>query len=213
MKIRATNPNEKEQRREAILDAAEQLWLQDPVRMANVADIAKAAGLAKGTVYLYFRSKEELLLSVHERHVHTFFDRISERAVQTSAMSLDDLFAINQQFLQDSPAFLSLATLCHGLMERQIPVEVAFAFEEALYQHLDDVVSQLQRHFPQASAELMLQSYGLILGLWQLLRPTPLKALLEERDLPRACRNDYLAMLEPAMSALWRGAATSESSS
>ena len=47
MQIRATNPEDKELRREAILDAAEQLWLNQPERLANMADIATAAGLAK----------------------------------------------------------------------------------------------------------------------------------------------------------------------
>lgn len=75
MSSRAMNPEDKELRREAILDAAEQLWLSQPDRLANVAEIAAAAGLAKGTVYLYFRSKEELLLAIHERHTHDFFQR------------------------------------------------------------------------------------------------------------------------------------------
>jgi hypothetical protein len=52
----------------------------------------------------------------------------------------------------------------------------------------------------------MLQSYALILGLWQLLRPTPLKALMKERALLCACTDDYLFMLDTALQALWRGA-------
>ena len=58
MSSRAMNPEDKELRREAILDAAEQLWLSQPDRLANVAEIAAAAGLAKGTAYLYFRSQQ-----------------------------------------------------------------------------------------------------------------------------------------------------------
>lgn len=119
MQTRATNPEDKELRREAILDAAEQLWLTEPEHMANMAEIAAAAELAKGTVYLYFRSKEELFLALHERHVQTFFQRMQTRALQTTPlMTLDDLFAVNRQFLADFPAFLPLATLCHGLLER-----------------------------------------------------------------------------------------------
>lgn len=107
MQIRATNPEDKELRREAILDAAEQLWLSQPERMSNVADIASAAGVAKGTVYLYFRSKEELFLAIHGRHVDTFFNRLKARANQPNQpMALDDLFAVNRAFLLDFPAFL-----------------------------------------------------------------------------------------------------------
>ncbi|MDD5392598.1 MAG: TetR family transcriptional regulator [Thiothrix sp.] len=210
MQIRATNPEDKELRREAILDAAEQLWLSQPERMANVADIASAAGLAKGTVYLYFRSKEELFLAIHERHVTEFFNRVAERARQDAPMTLEDMLSLTRQFLLNTPAFLPLATQCHGMMERHIPLEVGYAFEERTYARLNTVVAALQRHFPLITPALMLQSYALILGLWQLLRPTPLKELMKERSLICACTDDYLLMLENALNALWRGALTPE---
>ena len=206
MQIRATNPEDKELRREAILDAAVQLWLAHPERMANVAEIANAAGLAKGTMYLYFRSKEELFLAIHERHVSEFFNRVIARTESPSPMLMNDMLLINRQFLLDTPAFLPLAALCHGLMERHIPLEVAYAFEARTYQHLDAAVAALQQYFPNVTQALMLQSYALILGLWQLLRPTPLKTLMKERALLCACTEDYLFMLDNALQALWRGA-------
>ena len=51
----------------------ERLLLRSPDRVANVAEVADEAGLAKGTVYLYFPSKEELLLALHERNIDGFF--------------------------------------------------------------------------------------------------------------------------------------------
>lgn len=213
MQIRATNPEDKELRREAILDAAEQLWLSQPERMSNVAEIATATGLAKGTVYLYFRSKEELFLAIHERHVNTFFNRMKARAcLAGQPMTLDDLFTVNRQFLLDFPAFLPVATLCHGLLERQIPLDIAFAFEEHTFRQLNELVEVLRRHFPQATQALMMQSYALFLGLWQLMRPSPLKELMRERSLLCACTDDYLYMLESALSSLWRGALIPEES-
>ena len=206
MQNRATNPEDKELRREAILDAAVKLWLAQPERMANMAEIATAAGLAKGTVYLYFRSKEELFLAIHERHVSEFFNRVIARAQHQNPMLMDDMLVLNHQFLLDTPAFLPLAALCHGMMERHIPLEVGYAFEARTYQRLDLAVAALQRHFPNVTQALMLQSYALILGLWQLLRPTPLKALMKERALLCACTDDYLFMLDTALQALWRGA-------
>ncbi len=210
MQIRATNPEDKEQRREAILDAAEQLWLTQPERMANVADIAAAAGLAKGTVYLYFRSKEELFLAIHERHVENFFQRVILRAQQNEPMQVTDMFTLTRDFLAETGTFLPIATQCHRMMEHHIPLEVGYAFEERTYARLNGVVSALQRHFPLANQALMLQSYALILGLWQLMRPTPLKELMKERSLTCACNDDYLLMLDAALNALWRGALTPE---
>ena len=70
---RAIQAEDKRERHDAILDAAERVLLHSPERVASVAEVADNAGLAKGTVYLYFPSKEELLLAVHERRISGFF--------------------------------------------------------------------------------------------------------------------------------------------
>jgi TetR/AcrR family fatty acid metabolism transcriptional regulator len=54
-------------KREAILKAATRVFAQNGFFNAQVADVAKAAGVAAGTVYLYFRSKDDLLVSLFER--------------------------------------------------------------------------------------------------------------------------------------------------
>lgn len=54
-------------KREAILKAATQVFAQRGFFQSQVADIARAAGVAAGTVYLYFRSKDDLLVSIFER--------------------------------------------------------------------------------------------------------------------------------------------------
>src|SRR5687767_13202897 len=54
-------------KREAILRAATEVFAQHGYFQAQVADVARAAGVAAGTVYLYFRSKDDLLASIFER--------------------------------------------------------------------------------------------------------------------------------------------------
>ena len=56
-------------KREAILRAATQVFAQGGYFNSKVADIARAAGVADGTVYLYFKSKEEILHSIFDRSV------------------------------------------------------------------------------------------------------------------------------------------------
>jgi AcrR family transcriptional regulator len=48
-------------KREAILDAARTLFVQKGYEETTIAEIAQAAGVAVGTVYLYFRNKHEIL--------------------------------------------------------------------------------------------------------------------------------------------------------
>jgi TetR/AcrR family fatty acid metabolism transcriptional regulator len=54
-------------KREAILRAATEVFARHGYFQAQVADVARAAGVAAGTVYLYFRSKDDLLVSIFER--------------------------------------------------------------------------------------------------------------------------------------------------
>jgi TetR/AcrR family transcriptional regulator, fatty acid metabolism regulator protein len=54
-------------KREAILRAATDTFAERGFFNAQVADVARAAGVAAGTVYLYFKSKDDLLVSIFER--------------------------------------------------------------------------------------------------------------------------------------------------
>ena len=58
---------EKEKRRESILDAAEKVFFSRGVKEASMDEIAEAAEVSKGTLYLYFRSKEEIYLGINHR--------------------------------------------------------------------------------------------------------------------------------------------------
>jgi TetR/AcrR family fatty acid metabolism transcriptional regulator len=62
-------------KRDAILRAAIDVFAERGFFHAQVADVARAAGIAAGTVYLYFRSKDDLLVSIFER---TMKDALAE---------------------------------------------------------------------------------------------------------------------------------------
>jgi TetR/AcrR family transcriptional regulator, fatty acid metabolism regulator protein len=55
-------------KREAILKAATQVFARSGYFNAKVADVARVAGVADGTVYLYFKNKEDILHSIFERN-------------------------------------------------------------------------------------------------------------------------------------------------
>lgn len=62
-------------KREAIMRAAIDVFAERGYFNAQVADIARVAGIAAGTVYLYFRSKDDVLVSIFER---TMRQRLAE---------------------------------------------------------------------------------------------------------------------------------------
>jgi len=56
-------------KRERILDAAVRVFAKKGFHATRVSEVAKAAGVADGTIYLYFKSKDELLVSLFEDRV------------------------------------------------------------------------------------------------------------------------------------------------
>lgn len=68
-----------EVRRTQILDAAEGLLVERGLQ-TSIADIAEAAGVAKGTVYLYFASRDELLAALRARYLERFGAAVGESA-------------------------------------------------------------------------------------------------------------------------------------
>ncbi len=62
-------------KRDAILRAAIKVFARNGYFQSQVADVARVAGVAAGTVYLYFQNKDDLLVSIFER---TMRDAIAE---------------------------------------------------------------------------------------------------------------------------------------
>lgn len=208
MRKRAIQPEEKEQRRQAILDAARELWLTQPNRVACVAEVAEAAGLAKGTVYLYFASKEELLLALFERMVDQYFDALLERCA-AGPLDLTDLLEVTRLHLVEVPGYLPLAALAQGFTERQLPPAAVSDFHLRMARRLERGAEGLLRHFPlgtpDQAAELLNASYALILGLWSLRQPVQGLPELQQEPALAAVTGDYFPTLSRALLALWRG--------
>jgi len=210
IKQRAVDEADKEERRHALLDAAEALFLEHPDRVASVAEVAEAAGLAKGTVYLYFPSKEEMLLSLHERHVAQFFAALTRLLSGAGPVGFDGVWEVTRDNLIRARGYLPLTSRCFGLMDRDIPTESAVAFKVRVGQALTAAGALLERHFatlPKDGGVTLLQhSYGLIVGLWQLLHPIERFGTAMERAELAMFRRDYEREVEQALRALWAGA-------
>ena len=62
----ATEPPPRNDKRERIVEAAIEVFAEKGFAAARISDIAKGANVADGTIYLYFRNKEDLLLTIFE---------------------------------------------------------------------------------------------------------------------------------------------------
>ena len=60
---------EKENRRVAIMDAAERVFFASGIETATMDDVAEAAELSKGLLYFYFKNKDDVLITIFEEGI------------------------------------------------------------------------------------------------------------------------------------------------
>ena len=94
----AADRAERGDKRESILRAAIDVFAQRGFFNAQVADVARAAGVAAGTVYLYFRSKDDLLVSIFDRTMREAIDE-ARASVGPLADPVDKLRTIARMHL------------------------------------------------------------------------------------------------------------------
>src|SRR6476659_5823595 len=86
-------------KRERILDAAVRVFAQEGFYNAKVSQIAHAAGVADGTIYLYFKSKDDLLISLFEDRMERVNANLRE-ALETESTAVARLKRIVKLHLE-----------------------------------------------------------------------------------------------------------------
>jgi len=100
-------------KRERILQAAERVFAKRGFFAARVSEIAKDAGVADGTIYLYFKNKDDLLISLFEARMHQVNDELRAQ-VAKERTPLAQLRAFIRRYLQlvaDEPAAAEVLTI------------------------------------------------------------------------------------------------------
>lgn len=222
MKTRALSHHDKQAKRSLILDAARALFLLNDRQLPSVISIAQQAGLAKGTVYLYFQTKEEIFLSLLEQEFHGLLQTLREQlgvvadGMADADMSADQRAAFARQliagilaYLDAHPAFLRLDAMTYSVLEQNLSEAFLRDFKIGLTLALNNTGSALDKALQLPAGRgtsLLLRSHALIRGLWQSLDyPEHLRKLLEAPEFA-AIRPDFRTELQQALDEYWRGA-------
>lgn len=88
-----------------IIEAAVKVIAENGYHASQVSKIAKEAGVADGTIYLYFKNKEDVLVSVFEEKMGQFIDKIAkETSKQENAdTKLKTLIEMHFSQLEENP--------------------------------------------------------------------------------------------------------------
>ncbi len=103
---------EKQDRKEAILAAAREVFFEQGIRRATVDAVAERAEVAKGTVYLYFESKETILAHLLLEGLDALGERLEaafdEAGARTGEARLRRLAAAYLDYYQTEPDYFRL---------------------------------------------------------------------------------------------------------
>ncbi len=74
----ATRRTSRDDKRRRIIDAAVEVFAEKGFFGAKVSEVAKRADVADGTIYLYFKSKDDILISLFEEKMEGIIGRLTE---------------------------------------------------------------------------------------------------------------------------------------
>ena len=175
---RARRPEQKQQRRAAILDAADQLRAEDGVDAVSLNAIARRAGLSKSNVYRYFESREQIFLTLLLDDMASW---AGEVAVALGPLAGRNSPAAAAEIIAGSfvgrPRLCELYSVLCRDFERNVSPETVVEFRTRTSVDALGAADGLQRAVPSISVERCLWAvravFALVSGLWPLTRLSP----------------------------------------
>jgi TetR/AcrR family transcriptional regulator len=183
IKQRAISSEEKSERRQAILDAALELLVEADYQEISISSVAKKAGVAKGTIFLYFRTKEELFLQLQIGEYKSWFNDINSRVhvlLQQNKKkgSIEKFVKIIVSSSADHPMLIRLIPILQVTLERNIDYKTALEFKRFLLNETLTTGALIERYLPflhkQDGTRFLLDLQILLVGLIQTAHPAPL---------------------------------------
>ncbi|GAA1264944.1 TetR family transcriptional regulator [Planotetraspora silvatica] len=209
--VRARRPEHKQQRREAILDAARDLAERSGVRNVSLGGVAAAVSLAKSNVVRYFGTREEIYLELAAEAWQEWRSTVSER-LRTSA-GPDDILAALTETLADRPLFCDLLSHMSTNLEHNVSVPAARAFKRVVLGVIAELGAQVARAHPDLTEPEGVELIGVATALAGTLYPVsnPSATLVElyaqDPDLAAACP-PFLPTLRRCLAAFAAGVPT-----
>lgn len=203
---RATDSAQKARRREEILAAASNLFREVPYPALTMAQVAEVAGVAKGTLYLSFPTKESLFLELLEAAYGAWFQSVA--AGLPRVKGAPSLARLLTRTVLETPDFMALAVLGPTVLEHNVDAERALAYKRALLRGTAGLAESLEARglLKQGRGwHLLLRLHAMVLGLQPHAQPAPVVAALLERPELHPFRLDFAAELEGFLLDLLRG--------
>jgi AcrR family transcriptional regulator len=154
----ARSAERRESRRGALVDAAFRVFADKGVAASSVDDIVDAAGVAKGTFYLYFKTKDDAVNAVAERVVDGVADIVETAAVTPGLSPVERLLTLGRSVGQvgAEPNERELIDVFHRPANRAIHDRLAERIVVRLMATVESIVADgiVQGQFADQDARL-----------------------------------------------------------
>jgi AcrR family transcriptional regulator len=138
-------PDVSEERKDQIMNAAEEVFSQKGFSDARMDDIAEETGLSKGTLYLYYKSKDDLIIAILDRIFQHEF-RTFENLDFASMSATDAIWTFAETTSNDVKMMMRLLPITYefmGLAFRNKFVQKAF---KTYLNHYLDIITPIIQH-------------------------------------------------------------------
>ena len=160
----------KADKREIILDAAERLMMKTSQNDISVSLIAKEAGIGKGSIYYYFKSKEEIMYAVIDRGyrkaLHEYFQCIDSSLPAVEKIKMLFFCSIKKEFNDNQKNLFRMLhvnedVILHNYIKHIAIAETAPILEKLLLQGIDE--GTIRTDTPKETAEMIVAVLSFIL--------------------------------------------------
>ena len=185
--VRARTAHAKDQRRATLVAAAGRLFADADFEAITIARVAEIAGMAKGTAYLYFVTKEALFLELVRAELTAWLAEFAQAVAPlrpaSAAVELPKLLA--RSFAQ-RPAVRRLLVLQHTVLEPKLNEDVALDFKLHMRDLMDETVALITPKIPGWRAEnaqvFVMQAIAMVISTSLLCEPAPVIARVIAAD-------------------------------
>jgi len=163
--IRARTQVDKNYKRSLIVDTARQLYLNDTNSLPSVSLIANECKIAKGSIYNYFRTKEEIFLDILlDEYKKWFYD------VSTLKFKQDDIHRLLYKDFLRNQLLLEIASISRSKLEKNIKREKLIMFKEFKDNHIEILSEKIAKDSLLTKNQVitkLMQSFSVIIGFYQ----------------------------------------------
>jgi len=160
---RARTNDEKYFRRTQILDSAELLFEEVGYESFSMANLAKIAGVVKGTLYLYFRTREEVFLTLYNQSLARWSEVFLSRL--KSAMSDHDYACALYETAMADGSFVPLLARLEHVIEHNVSIEKLVESKRSFIQRVGFITNATESAISlnQTQAAEVVRTMGVLL--------------------------------------------------